>query len=119
MRDMPGLSTCLAPVPPVNNAFVNFLYTSGTIEKSIKAAVTDLDYRLFNQPYFGGPANSHSIQMLKTNYGPNIVVGTYTTYDLSLTPSQVQYEWLDITEHSFQTFARVGEKFYDLPGAPK
>ena len=89
IKAMPALQTCLKAIPTANNTFLNFLYTSGTLEKSMHASFTDVDYRMFNDQRFGGPANANTMQMLKANYGSDIAVATYTTYDLSLPCHQV------------------------------
>ena len=82
-RLLPGLKTCLIPVPATTK-MVDFLYLSGTIDKSIKASFSFIDYPMFNNPTYGGVANKNTLKMMKQNYGPKFVVASGVTFEMHL-----------------------------------
>lgn len=86
-RLMPGLKTCLSPLPD-SNKVLDFLLLSGTMDKSIQASVGFLQLGLFNNPLYGGAENKNTMAMIKKNYGSKFVVGTGGFYDMK-TPRKV------------------------------
>ena len=85
-----SLAPCLSPIPIPNNVFINFLFQSGTVEKQLNASFADLEISMFNNSSFGG--TSHTVCMLKKNYGVHLVVGAYTLHDLSKTAAEIASE---------------------------
>ena len=86
-----GVTQCLSGIPTnENNDFFNFLFQSGTVEKQIDAAFTDLEFSMFNNISYGNA--THTMCMLKKNYGKHVVVGAYTLHDLSKTAAQIASE---------------------------
>ena len=85
-----NLIPCLFNIPTTNNVFIDFLFQSGTVEKQIGAAFVDLEFSMFNNSFFGGA--THTMCMLKKNYGRHAVVGAYTLHDLSKTAAQIANE---------------------------
>ena len=85
-----SLAQCLSPIPMSNNVFIDFLFQSGTVEKQISASFADVEISMFNNSFFGG--TSHTMCMIKKNYGRPFVVGAYTLHDLSKTAAEIVSE---------------------------
>ncbi|XP_065070957.1 uncharacterized protein LOC135695713 isoform X1 [Rhopilema esculentum] len=91
-RLMPGLETCLDELPNDNSTF-DFLYKSGTLEKSMDANYNMIDARIFNNIKYGGAPNADSFKMIKKNYGKRFVTGAGIFYPLGFEESVIsQFE---------------------------
>lgn len=82
-RLLPGLKTCLDPVPATTK-LTDFIFLSGTIDKSIKSSFSFTDYQIFNNPAYGGVANKNTLKMMKQNYGPKFVVAAGVLFLMNL-----------------------------------
>ena len=91
-RLMPGLETCLDELPNDNSTF-DFLYNSGTLEKSMDSNYNMIDARIFNNVKYGGAPNADSFKMIKKNYGKRFVTGAGIFYPLGFEESVIsQFE---------------------------
>ena len=84
------MCSCLCFVNTKDNEFIDFLFQSGTVEKSIGASFTDLELTMFNNTLYG--QTNHTMCMLQKHYGSEIVVGAYTLFDVSKTTAQIDSE---------------------------
>ena len=101
----PGLMTCLGDIPTANNAFLDFLFQSGSVEKSIGASFTDIEFTMFNNTAYGG--TNHTMCALKKNHGWHIVVAAYTLFDLSKTATEIDSEkprYMDLVKDGVDMF---------------
>lgn len=85
----PGFLTCIDNVP-TNRSFVDFFFRTGSLEKSIRASLTDVEFSIFGNAFYGGW--KQTTQMLRKNYAKDIVIGAYTVFDLSKTHAQIEAE---------------------------
>ena len=105
MALFPGLRTCLDDITTVNNEFIDFLFQSGSVEKSIGASFMDIDFTMFNNTAYGGI--NHTTCVLKKNYGWHIAIAAYTLFDLSKTPAQIDSEksrYMDLVKDGVDLF---------------
>lgn len=87
---LPGFGTCLEEIPTTDNIFINFLFRSGSIEKSMNASFVDIELTMFGNSYYGGC--KRTMKMLRKNYGKKTVIGAYTLFDVSKTDAQIEEE---------------------------